>query len=166
MGCNSILDLGLSIPLARAADAGKLSLLHRGIAMEPSLEEKSLEKWVPALDSPSALNDALEKAVDYRGDITVTLKDGARYTGYAFNHNRNAPEPYLELLPPDKDEKIRVPVKDIAGFEFFPVSIQPRGVRGPRGWHGINSNCNSNRRWTQMNADETAIANCGLRIAD
>ncbi len=34
-------------------------------------EQKSLEKWTPVLASKEDLYDALEKAFDYRGDITI-----------------------------------------------------------------------------------------------
>ena len=91
--------------------------------MEPVQEEKSLEKWVPVLDSPAALNDALDKAVDYRGDVTLTLKDGTQLTGYVFSRNSRAAEPYVDLLPADQDQKRKVPVKEIAGLSFSGVDM-------------------------------------------
>ena len=84
-------------------------------------EQKSLEKWTPSLASKNELYDALEKAFDYRGDITITLKDEAKIVGYIFNRESNAPEPYAELFPSDKDEKIKVFYKDIAGLFFSGV---------------------------------------------
>ena len=35
---------------------------------------ENLEGWIPALASESEIREALEKAFDYRGDLTVTLK--------------------------------------------------------------------------------------------
>ena len=82
------------------------------------LEGQSLEKWKPELATKEELYDALDKALDYRGDITVTLKSGAQQVVYVFNREAKAPEPYIEVYPADKDEKIRIYYKDIAGLHF------------------------------------------------
>jgi hypothetical protein len=81
-------------------------------------EHKSLEKWTPSLATKEELYDALEKAFDYRGDITISLKDGNKIVGYIFNRESSAAEPYAELFPADKDEKIKVYYKDVAGLHF------------------------------------------------
>jgi hypothetical protein len=81
-------------------------------------EEKSLHKWVPDLKTQEQLHDALEKAFEYRGDITITLKDGSQLTGYIFNHNADALKPFIEVLPPDKEEKVRIAYDDVAGLNF------------------------------------------------
>ena len=80
--------------------------------------QKSLEKWVPALATREELYDALEKAFDYRGDITITTKDNGKIVGYIFNRETKAPEPYVELYPEDSDEKIKVFYKDVAALSF------------------------------------------------
>ena len=84
-------------------------------------ESQSLEKWTPALASKEELYDALEKAFDYRGDITITLKNDSKIVGYIFNRETKASEPFIELFPADKDEKIRVYYKDVAGLSFSGV---------------------------------------------
>jgi hypothetical protein len=84
-------------------------------------EHKSLEKWVPSLASKDELYDALEKAFDYRGDVTITLKDNSKVMGYVFNRESKAPEPYVELYPADRDEKTRIYYKDIAALFFSGV---------------------------------------------
>ena len=81
-------------------------------------EEKSLEKWVPSLAGRDELYDALNKAFEYRGDITITLKDGSKVTGYIFNRDADASEPYIDLYPADRDEKIKVLYKDVAALNF------------------------------------------------
>jgi hypothetical protein len=81
-------------------------------------EEKSLEKWVPTLATKEDLYDALDKALDYRGDITITLKDGAKVVCYVFNRETKIPEPYIEVFPADKDEKVKIHYKDIAALAF------------------------------------------------
>ena len=86
-----------------------------------SEEQKSLEKWAPSLVSKEDLYDALEKAFDYRGDITITLKNDTRIVGYVFNRESKVAEPFAELYPADRDEKIKVYYKDIAGLVFSGV---------------------------------------------
>ena len=39
-------------------------------------ERENLEGWIPELASEAEVREALEKAFDYRGDVTVTRKDG------------------------------------------------------------------------------------------
>ena len=48
-------------------------------------EREQLEGWIPALASDAEVREALEKAFDYRGDITLTLKDGRVVEGYLFD---------------------------------------------------------------------------------
>jgi len=45
--------------------------LLQGLALQPTTDED--------------LRDALEKAFDYRGDVTITLRDGTRIEGYIFD---------------------------------------------------------------------------------
>ena len=39
-------------------------------------ERENLEGWIPALATEAEIREALEKAFDYRGDITITLIGG------------------------------------------------------------------------------------------
>jgi hypothetical protein len=50
-----------------------------------------LEGWVPALATDADVRDALEKAFDYRGDLTILLKDGGKIEGYVFDRKRKTP---------------------------------------------------------------------------
>ena len=86
-----------------------------------SAEHASLEKWVPTIAGKQDLYDALEKAFDYRGDITITLKDDKKIVGYIYNREAKAPEPFIELYPADSDTKIKVYYKDVAGLNFSGV---------------------------------------------
>ena len=46
---------------------------------------EKLEGWIPALASEEEVRGALEKAFDYRGDVTITRKDGSTVEGYIFD---------------------------------------------------------------------------------
>src|SRR5688572_15886264 len=72
-----------------------------GVPMPQQDEHKSLEKWIPTLASKEELYDALEKAFDYRGDITINMKDGSKFVGYVFNREPKAAEPFIEAYPAD-----------------------------------------------------------------
>ena len=84
-------------------------------------EEKTLQGWIPPLASDAEVRDALEKAFDYRGDVTLTLKDGSKVEGYLFDRRSNGAT--LEactawLYPKDRDEKVSVAYSQIARLEF------------------------------------------------
>src|ERR1035441_10025705 len=53
-------------------------------------DHEKMEGWIPELATEAELRDALEKAFDYRGDVTITRKDGSRVEGYVFDR-RNGP---------------------------------------------------------------------------
>jgi hypothetical protein len=82
------------------------------------LQDKSLEKWVPVIKTQEDLFDVVEKAVDYRGDITITLKDSTKIVCYVYNKDVKAAEPFIEVFPSDKDEKRRILYKDIDSVAF------------------------------------------------
>ena len=42
----------------------------------PGFEHQNLEGWIPELASDDEIRAALEKAFDYRGDVTLPLKSG------------------------------------------------------------------------------------------
>ena len=48
-------------------------------------ERENLEGWIPELATEAEIQDALEKAFDYRGDVTITRKDGSILQGYLYD---------------------------------------------------------------------------------
>jgi hypothetical protein len=83
-------------------------------------KHENLEGWIPALATEEELRTALEKAFDYRGDVTLTLRDQTRVEGYIFDRT---PGPtlarsFVRLIPKDRDEKRAVAYSDIARLEF------------------------------------------------
>ena len=53
-------------------------------------ERENLEGWIPELATDAEVRDALEKAFDYRGDVTVTRKDGTTIEGYLYDRRSEA----------------------------------------------------------------------------
>src|SRR6266436_2587192 len=57
----------------------------------PGFEHENLQGWIPQLATEADIRTVIEKAFDYRGDVTITRKDkdtdkdGAQITGYLFD---------------------------------------------------------------------------------
>jgi len=66
------------------------------------------------------LREALEQAFDYRGDVTLTLRDGSRVDGYIFDRSSGLPlsESFVRLIPADRNVKRSVPFTEIAALTF------------------------------------------------
>jgi len=87
-------------------------------------ERENLEGWIPELATEDEVREALEKAFDYRGDVTVTRKDGTTVEGYLYDRRS---EPTLEaslvrIIPTPKAgvpvERVMIPYADIAALQF------------------------------------------------
>jgi hypothetical protein len=96
-------------------------------AVEKDAEEKlgtvheNLEGWIPALATEAEIREALEKAFDYRGDLTITLKNGQKIEGYVFDRKIKGPslaDCFIRLLPSASPEKLTVAYSDIAALAF------------------------------------------------
>src|SRR5882724_9886593 len=81
---------------------------------------EKLEGLIPSLASDNEIRDALEKAFDYRGDVTITQRDGTRTEGYIFDRRggTSLKDCIVRLFPRDRDEKISISYSDIARLEF------------------------------------------------
>jgi Zn/Cd-binding protein ZinT len=90
------------------------------LELAPGTERKNLEGWVPALASENDLRQALEKAFDYRGDVTLTLKSGERVEAFIFNRQSGATlaDSYVQYFTPSAPEKRKVSYSEIARLEF------------------------------------------------
>jgi transcriptional antiterminator Rof (Rho-off) len=86
----------------------------------PGAERDNLEGWVPELADENALRDALEKAFNYRGDITLTLKSGERIEAFVFNRHTGATlaESWVQFFAPNVEGKRKVSYAEIARLEF------------------------------------------------
>lgn len=87
----------------------------------PGFSHENLEGWVPPLASDEEIRSAFEKAFDYRGDITLTRKDGSKIEGYIFDrqsHAKRLADCYVRLFPKSADDKVKVSYSDVARLEF------------------------------------------------
>jgi hypothetical protein len=90
------------------------------LEVAPGTEHDNLEGWIPELASEDDLRKALEKAFDYRGDVTLTLKSGERIEAFIFNRQSGATlaNSYLQYFTPKAPEKRKVSYAEIARLEF------------------------------------------------
>jgi hypothetical protein len=58
----------------------------------------TLEGWVPEIGPGLSLADVVDKAFDYRGNVTVVQTDGSETEGYLFNRNADAPVPFVQMF--------------------------------------------------------------------
>jgi len=83
-------------------------------------EKENLEGWIPALASEAEIREALEKAFDYRGDVTITLKNGEKVEGYLFDRRSGSSlaDSFVRVIPTNVKTKVIVSYADIAALAF------------------------------------------------
>lgn len=90
------------------------------LELAPGAEHENLEGWVPEMAGDEDVRAALEKAFDYRGDVTITLKSGERVEAYVFNRlpGSTLAESFVQYFTPSSQEKCKVSYALIARLEF------------------------------------------------
>ena len=89
--------------------------------LAPGFIHEKLEGYIPPMASDDEIRAALEKAFDYRGDITITRKDECKIEGYLFDRRsdgKTLTDCVVRLFPKDRDEKVSIPYSDIAALAF------------------------------------------------
>src|SRR5258708_5682112 len=90
------------------------------LEIAPGFAHEILEGWISPLATDTEVREALEKAFDFRGDVTLTLKVGTKVEGYVFDRRtgKSLADSFVRLFPKDRDEKVSVCYADIARLEF------------------------------------------------
>ena len=96
------------------------SVAADGLEVSPGWQHEKLEGWVPALASEEETRKALEKAFDYRGDVTVTRKNGTTVEGYLFDRKTGPrlADSLVRILPKTSNLRVMIPYSDIAALAF------------------------------------------------
>src|ERR1700733_8082305 len=84
--CRKFQEINMATDLQEAAKLEQLA--HESpdeIEVAAGREREQLEGWIPELATEAEVREALEKAFDYRGDITITRKDSTQVQGYLFD---------------------------------------------------------------------------------
>jgi hypothetical protein len=86
----------------------------------PGRERENLEGWIPQLAGDEEIRTALEKAFDYRGDVSITLKSGEKIDGYIFDRRsgNSLTDSVIRLYPKSGNQKISISYADIAALAF------------------------------------------------
>ena len=90
------------------------------LEVAPGTVHETVQGWVPQLASEEELRIALEKAFDYRGDVTLTLKNGSYIEGYIFDRSSGASlsASYVRVLTKDSAQRVKISYADIAALAF------------------------------------------------
>ncbi len=90
------------------------------VEVAAGFSHENLEGWVPELANEAEIFDAFDKALDYRGDITITRKDGTKFDGYIFDRKagKSLEDSVIRLFPANSNEKLSVRYSEIARLEF------------------------------------------------
>jgi len=87
------------------------------------------------------LVDAVEAALDYRGDVTIETRDGQVFEGYVFNRERDIAEPYVQMFRKNHPGQTLIHYHDIAG-----IVLTGEDMAFGRSWEA----------WTKKNAEQRA----------
>jgi hypothetical protein len=86
----------------------------------PGTIHEAVQGWIPELATEDDLRVALEKAFDYRGDVTLTLKDGSKIEGYIFDRitGSTLTNSFVRVLLQDSNQRQKIAYADIAALAF------------------------------------------------
>lgn len=86
----------------------------------PGFERENLQGWIPQLATEADVRAIIEKAFDYRGDVTVSRKDGSQITGYLFDRRIGSTltNSVIRLMLPTGNERPSIPYSEVAGIAF------------------------------------------------
>lgn len=90
------------------------------LEVAPGVARAQIEGWTPDLAAPEELRAALDTAFNYRGDVTITRKDGTKIEGYVFDRRTGATleQSFVWLMPKEADGKLSISYADIAALAF------------------------------------------------
>ena len=90
------------------------------LEVAPGRQRDGIEGWVPELANETEVREALEKAFDYRGDVTLTQKDGSKIEGYIFDRVGGATlsASFVRILPKNGSGRAKIAYSDIAALAF------------------------------------------------
>jgi hypothetical protein len=117
--------------------------------MIPAVEAKQGDAWSGV--SAEELRQALELAFDYRGDVTITLRDGRQVEGYIFDRRtgRTLEDSSVRLFPKDRPEKVTVRYAEIAG-----LAITGRDTAAGKSWEA----------WVKKYVEKKAAGETGIEL--
>lgn len=80
--------------------------------------ESGLEGWAHGPADEVTLVEVVERAFDYRGDVTLVLEGGREVEGYVFNRNRDVAEPFVQVFAHGETDASTIPYARIRAIRF------------------------------------------------
>lgn len=120
------------------------------LEVAPGFAHETLQGWIPELVSEEELREALEKAFDYRGDVTITRKDGSKLEGYIFDRlgGKTLESSYVRVLPKDSNRRLKIAYSEIAALAF-----SGRDTAAGKSWEAW-----VNKYWQKKSAGEADLS--------
>jgi hypothetical protein len=90
------------------------------LELAPGFAHEELHGQVWPAETEEDLRAGLEKAFDYRGDVTVTKKDGTFIEGYLFDRRSGVTlyDSQIRIMPKNTTAKVGIRYSEIAGLAF------------------------------------------------
>ncbi|MDH5666730.1 MAG: hypothetical protein OEY86_01795 [Nitrospira sp.] len=111
----------------------------------------SLEGRVFRPASSAELEEAVDLAFDYRGDVTLGLASGEVLVGYLFNRHVKGECPSVEFFPEDESVSRTIPYSTIASIAFT-----GEDTANGKSWEAWVSKKESERRAEAQRVEEDA----------
>jgi hypothetical protein len=98
----------------------ELNTSSKETSSKETASRETLQGWVPPVAAENELRAALEQAFDYRGDVTITLKNGESVVGYIFDRRpgKSLSDSYVRVLPQESQNRRDIPYSEIAALAF------------------------------------------------
>ena len=127
-GCPVQAPLGRGFSPDTAQSVAASPLPGDELEVVPGFERENLQGWIPQLATEADIRAVIEKAFDYRGDVTITRKnenkdkneEGSQITGYLFDR-RVGPTlatSVVRLMLATSNERPQIPYSEIAAIAF------------------------------------------------
>lgn len=114
---------GWSAGAGAAPPAESAGLNPDAMEVAPGTVHEAVQGWTVAFSSMGSEEEqrvALEKAFDYRGDVTLTLNDGSKVEGYVFDRSSGATlaTSFVRVISANSDQRMKIAYADIAALAF------------------------------------------------
>ena len=106
------------------SDGSAAQPIDRRVADElevaPGTAREELQGSIWEIATPEQLRTVINKAFDYRGDVTITRRDGSTIEGYVFDRHSGPTleASYVRLFPKDEPGKLSISYSQIASLAF------------------------------------------------
>ena len=101
------------------------------LEVAPGFAHENLQGQTWPAETEEDLRTGLEKAFDYRGDVTITRRDGTVVEGYLFDRRSGVTlhDSYVRIMPQNTTDKLKIRYSEIGGIAF-----SGRDTASGKGW--------------------------------